>query len=275
MNRDRMLLGLGLALVVAFLASRYVYTQLQQAQKGGEIRRTQVVVAAAPLKLGQRLGPEDLKVVDWPSAQMPKGSFSRKEDCIGRAVITPLVENEDILEQKLEPREGGAGLEVAIPPGMRAVSVGVDDVVAVAGFVTPSTIVDVMVTGTGPGGFVTRTILEHIPVLAAGQQVQPDANGKPQTVPVVTLLVTPEQAEKLTLASANGRIHLMLRNTTDTADVNPPPAYGNALFAGSAPVEAPRKVVTKVVQQQAPAPPPQWPVQVIRGGKVDVQSFPN
>lgn len=276
MNRDRMLIGLGLALVVAFLASRYVYVQLRQARTGvreNAVTTTQVVVAAGPLKLGQSLVPDDLRLVGWPSDQVPKGSFSRKEDCVGRALIAPVVENECILEQKLAPREAGAGLGVSIPPGMRAVSVGVDDVVAVAGFVTPGTVVDVMVTGGGAGGTVTRTILEHVRVLAVGQQMEPDINGKPQTAPVVTLLVTPEEAEKVALATSNGKIHLMLRNTTDKADVNPPPTFGSAMFMGSVPVAA-SKVVAKV-PQKVPPPPPPYTVEVIRGGKVETQQFPN
>jgi pilus assembly protein CpaB len=269
-----MLLGLGLALVVAFLASRYVFLQLRRAQSGSAgsaVKLAQVVVAAGPLKLGQRLTPDDLKLVGWPADQVPKGSFSRKEDCVGRALIAPVVEDETILEQRLAPREAGAGLVVAIPPGLRAMSVGVDDVVAVAGFVAPGTIVDVMVTGGSQGGPVTRTILEHVRVLAVGQQVQADINGKPQTAPVVTLLVTPEQAERLALAAANGKIHLVLRNTADMTDVNPAPVYGPAVFTGA--VAPAPKVAARV--PHAPPPPPPHTVEVIRGGKVETQQFPN
>ena len=149
MNRDRMLLGLGAALVVAFLASIYVYRQLQRVQSAVAkvVKQVQVVVAAGPLKLGQRLTATDLTLLDWPEGKQPKGSFSRTEDCVGRAVIVPLVQGEVVLDQELAKREAGAGLPVTIPEGMRAVSVGVDDVVAVAGFVTPGTIVDVLVTG--------------------------------------------------------------------------------------------------------------------------------
>ena len=129
-------------------------------------------------------------------------------------------------------------MAVSIPVGLRAVAVGVDDVIAVAGFVTPGTVVDVLVSGNGPSGPMTRTALEHLRVLAVGQQVQADANGKPQTAPVVTLLVSPEEAEKLTLATAGGKIHLALRNTIDTKDVNPPPAYASAMFLGAEPTMA-------------------------------------
>ena len=140
--------------------------------------------------------------------------------------------NEPILDSKLAPREAGAGLSATIPEGMRAVSVAVNDVIGVAGFVGPGTSVDVLVTGTIPGAsqsgaqYVTRTILENIRVLAAGQKVEQDVDGKPQTVPVVTLLVSPQDAATLTMASTEGKIQLALRNTIDVN--SPAPAAGAA-----------------------------------------------
>jgi pilus assembly protein CpaB len=277
MNRDRVLIGLIVALVVSLLATRYVYRQIRLAQGGAGkvVKTTSVVLAAGPLKLGQRLESSDLKLVDWPADQKLQGSFSRKEDCVGRALTAPVVENEALLEQKLASKDGGAGLSVTIPEGMRAVSVGVDDVVAVSGFVTVGTVVDVMVTGAGAGGPVTRMILEHARVLAVGQQLQADTNGKPQTAPVVTFLVTPADAEKLTLATTQGKIHLALRNTVDTVDVNPPPAYGSAMFMGGTPVVpavAPRTIVR--APQPVAAPPAPYMIQVIRGDKVENQAVP-
>ncbi|MGD1103265.1 MAG: Flp pilus assembly protein CpaB [Terriglobia bacterium] len=271
MNRGRMLLGLGVALVVAFLASSYVYRQLKRVQSGGAGKvgkQVQVVVAAGPLKLGQRLTANDLALLDWPEGKQPQGSLSRPEDCVGRALIVPLVQGEVVLDQALAKREAGEGLSVTIPEGMRAVSVGVDDVVAVAGFVTPGTIVDVLVTGMGPTGPVTRTILEHVRVLAVGQELETES-GKPQTAPVVTLLVNPEDGEKLTLASADGKIHLALRNTVDVTDVNTPPVYGSTIFFGTAPAAAPRVVVAKSARAAVP-----FKVEVIRGDKVEIQTFP-
>jgi len=276
MNRDRMLLGLGVALVVAFLASNYVYRQIQKGQAGARaLRQVPVVVAAGPLKLGQRLTANDVKVVMWPEGAQPQGALSRIDDCVGHAIITPLVENEVVLDSKVARPEAGSGLPVAIPEGMRAVSVGVDDVVAVAGFVTPGTMVDVLVTGTGQGGPMTRTILEHTRVLAVGQQVQTEA-GKPQSAPVVTLLVNPEDAEKLTLAAAEGKIHLALRNTIDGAAVNPPPVYGYTVFLGKAPppAEAPRVVSRPAPKVEKAPPPAPFTMQVIHGSKVETQSFP-
>ena len=271
MNRNRMLLGLAGALVVALLASSYVYRQLKRVQTSATVeKQVRVVVAATALKLGQPLTAQDLALQNWPEGKQPQGSFSRPEDCVGRAVIVPLVAGEVVLDQELAKRDAGAGLSVSIPSGMRAVSVGVDNVVAVAGFVTPGTIVDVLVTGTGPGGALTRTILEHVRVLAVGQELQTE-NGKPVTNPVVTLLVNPDDAQKLTLASSEGKIHLALRNAVDLADANLPPVYGSTIFLGKTPVATARRVV---VAKPAPAPPPPYTVQVIRGDKVETQSFP-
>jgi pilus assembly protein CpaB len=183
-----------------------------------------------------------------------------------------LVQGEVVLDQEMAPRNAGAGLSVAIPEGMRALSVGVDDVVAVAGFVTPGTLVDVLVTGTTPGGSITRTILEHVKVLTVGQELASE-NGKPQKGTVVTLLLNPEDGEKLTLASAEGKIHLALRNMRDTVDAKPAPVFGSTLFTGVAPVKpsAPHPVAAKPAP---PPPPPPYNVQVIRGDKVENQTFP-
>jgi pilus assembly protein CpaB len=271
MNRARMLRGLVGALMVAFVASGYVYRQLQKVQASGAgkaPKQVQVVVAAGPLKLGQRLTEKDLAFLEWPEGKQPPGSFLHREDCVGRALVNFLVENEVILEQELAPRQAGEGLPVTIPQGMRAVSVGVDDVVAVAGFVTPGTAVDVLVTGMGPDGPVTRTLLEHVRVLAVGQKLQTE-NGKPQTASVVTLLVTPEDGEKLTLAAADGKLHLALRNPVDGADVNPPFIRGSTLFWAMARPVAGRPAPAKPSCLAGP-----YTVQVIRGVNVEKQTFP-
>jgi pilus assembly protein CpaB len=272
MNRDRMLVGFGGALV-ALLASLYVYRHYPRQQPGNEgsvVKLAQVVVAAGPIQLGQRLAATDVALMDWPQGKQPQGSLARVEDAVGRAAITPLVPGALVLDQELAKRDAGEGLPVSIPNGMRAVSVGVDDIVAVAGFVTPGTVVDVLVTGVGQGGPETRTILEHVRVLAVGQELE-TVGAKPQNAPVVTLLVSPEDGEKLTLAAAAGKIHLALRNTVDHANVNPSPVYGTSMFPGSAGLMAPGPRV--VGAKPAPAEAP-YTVQVIRGDKVETQTFP-
>ena len=275
MNRNRMLVGFGGALVVTLLATMYVYRQLQRAQQSSTAKpekQTQLVVAAGPVNVGQRLAATDLALMDWPEGKQPQGSLPKVDDAVGRAALTPLVPGELVLDQELAKREAGEGLPVTIPAGMRAVSVGVDDVVAVAGFVTPGTIVDVLVTGMGAEGPVTRTILEHVRVLAVGQELQPGGT-KPQTAPVVTLLVNPDDAEKVTLAAAEGKIRLALRNTVDLADVHPAAAYGSSMFVGAlAPGTA--RASRVLAAKPAPPPPPPYTIQVIHGDKVETQTFP-
>jgi pilus assembly protein CpaB len=203
------------------------------------------------------------------------------ESAEGRAVLTPVVANEMILESKLAPKEAGAGLPATIPEGMRAISVAVNEVVGVAGFVTPGTSVDVLVTGQIPGAtqsgaqYVTRTILENIRVLAAGQKIEQDKEGKPQTVPVVTLLVTPKDAGTLAMASTEGKIQLALRNTIDGQTPAPVPVLQAAVFGSGAPPPVTVPISKHVVAQKPPAPPAPYTVEIIIGGKRENKSFPN
>ncbi|OLC90004.1 MAG: Flp pilus assembly protein CpaB [Acidobacteria bacterium] len=274
MNRNRLILGLVGAIAVAFLISTYVYRQFQRATVGKPVTMQHIVVAAVPMQLGTRVDANNLRLIPWPSGEPVAGMFTRIEDCANRALITPVAENELIIENKLSPKEAGAGLPATIPEGMRALSVAVNEVVGVAGFVIPGTMVDVLVTGSVVGSRdqnnITRTILENVRVLAAGQKIEQDREGKPQTVPVITLLVTPADAAKLAMASTEGKIQLALRNTIDSKMVNPPPVLQATLFAGIAP--PPRHVAPG-----KPAPPPTVPysVEIITGTKRENKSFPN
>ena len=283
MNTNRLLIGLVIALVVAFLLSSFVYKQFQKVSTAKPTTETQpLVVASVPLALGTRLDSTNLRIIQWPANQAVAGMFTRIEDCANRAIITPLAANEPVLEAKLAPKESGAGLSATIPEGMRAVSVAVNEVVGVAGFVIPGTMVDVLVTGRALGGSgvaasgdVTRTILENIRVLAAGQKVEQDREGKPQTVAVITLLVTPDDASKLTMAATDGKIQLALRNTVDTKKNDPPAIIQAALFSPQGAVAAPER--TKPSGKRAPTPvaPPPYVIEVITGNKRENKSFPN
>jgi len=283
MNTNRLLIGLVIALVVAFLLSSFVYKQFQKVSTAKPTTETQpLVVASVPLALGTRLDSTNLRIIQWPANQAVAGMFTRIEDCANRAIITPLAANEPVLEAKLAPKESGAGLSATIPEGMRAVSVAVNEVVGVAGFVIPGTMVDVLVTGRALGGSgvaasgdVTRTILENIRVLAAGQKVEQDREGKPQTVAVITLLVTPDDASKLTMAATDGKIQLALRNTVDTKKNDPPAIIQAALFSPQGAVAAPER--TKPSGKRAPVPvaPPPYVIEVITGNKRENKSFPN
>lgn len=280
MNTNRLIIGLIIAIVVAFLLSSFVYKQFQKASIVKPTETHPLVVASVPITLGTRLDATNLKVIQWPANQDVAGMFTRIEDCVNRAAITDLVANEPILESKLAPKESGAGLAATIPEGMRAVSVAVNEVVGVAGFVTPGTMVDVLVTGRALGGGaagqgdITRTILENIKVLAAGQKVQQDREGKPQTVAVITLLVTPDEATQLTMGATDGKIQLALRNTIDTKKNEPKAIVQAALFSPQGAVATP--VQAKVPgRRAAPPPPPPYVIEVITGNKRENKSFPN
>src|ERR1700733_12673245 len=257
MNQNRMILGLAVAVVVALFLSTFVYRQFQKASSAKPVVTQHIVVAAKALPLGTLVDAGNLRLIPWPAGEPVVGMFTRMEDCTNRALIADVAANELILDSKLAPKESGAGLPAVIPQGMRALSVAVNDVVGVAGFVTPGTMVDALVTGKVTGGTrggedtITRTILENVRVLAAGQKIEQDRDGKPQTVPVITLLVMPEDAARLTMASTEGKIQLALRNTIDPATPTPDPVFQAALFGGGAPPPAP-----KVEAGRRVAPPP-------------------
>jgi len=282
MNRDRLLIGVVGSLLLAFLLSTFVYHEFKLATATPRVAPTRhIVVAAVPLKLGTRLNPDQLRLIPWPADAPIAGMFTRVQDCANRALLTPVVENEPILEDKLASLQSGAGLSATIPEGMRAISVAVNDVVGVAGFVTPGTMVDVLVTGAITGGgtvtggsMVTRTILENVRVLAAGQKIEQDRDGKPQTVPVITLLVTPADASKLAMANTEGKIQLALRNTIDTEVVAPPAVLQGALFAGATPPPSLTPVApVKHVAVERKAPPEPYTIEVIAGAKRETKSF--
>lgn len=275
MNRNRLIIGVAGALVVALLASAFVYRQYKLQTPKAAVAQY-IVVANEPLQVGARVDATNLKLIAWPAEKPVAGMFARIEDCAGRALITPVVMNEPILDSKLAPRQAGAGLPATIPEGMRALSVAVNDVVGVAGFVIPGTMVDVLVTGTlpsakGSDSNITRTILEDVRVLAAGQKIEQDKDGKPINVPVVTLLVTPEDAVKLAMASTEGKIQLALRNTIDTKITAPEPVLQAVLFEGVAQPQAPRRIV----KGKPVLPPPPYQIEIISGDKHTTKSFPN
>src|ERR1051326_5378559 len=283
MNTNRLLIGLVIALVIAFLLSSFVYKQFQKASIVKPTSTQSLVVAAVPLQLGTRLDASNVRVIQWPANQTVTGMYTRVEDVANRAIITPLAENEPVLEAKLAPKESGAGLSATIPEGMRGVSVAVNEVVGVAGFVIPCTIVDVLVTGRLIGknssqGDITRTILENVRVLAAGQKVQQDREGKPQTVAVITLLVSPDDASKLTMAATDGKIQLALRNTVDSKKNDPPTIEQADLFTSAGPklsVKAQQHTGSGKKSAAPPQPPPPYVIEVITGNKRENKSFPN
>jgi pilus assembly protein CpaB len=180
-----------------------------------------VIVAAGDIKLGSVLRDVDLSTADFIGS-LPKGAILNKQDAIGRGVVSNIYQSEPILDSRLAAVGSGGGLAATIQPGMRAAAVKVDEVVGVAGFVTPGMRVDVLISGNPPGpvdtaqGPKVKTLFQNVQVLSAGTDIQRDSEGKPQQVQVVNLLVTPQQAELLSLASTQTHIQLVLRNPLDT-----------------------------------------------------------
>src|SRR5438093_1386195 len=203
----------------ALALGTYNYMQKTPATRTISIPTKPVVVAAADLDIGAQLTRDDIRIIDWPANAMPAGAFNDPKDVIGRGVVLPVIQNEPILPLKLASTEAGAGLPPAIPPGLRAVSVRVNEVIGVAGYVLPGTRVDVVATvnPTGQNTDITsKVVLTNVQVLAAGTKIERDTErNKPIPVSVVTLLVDPEEAERLTLASTEGKIQLALRNPLD------------------------------------------------------------
>jgi pilus assembly protein CpaB len=277
MNRNRLLLIGILALGVGALVSYMVYTTLRRTVASVKQANTQVVVAALDLQVGAKLEDKDLREIRLPGSELPQGYYQNKADVLGRGVVVPIAKGEFILPSKLAAENAGAGLPSLIPPGMRAVSVRVNEVVAVAGFVIPGTRVDVLLTGnpTGTNEPLTTTVLENVEVLAAGQKLQRSAQGEPQSVPVITLLVSPEDAQKLTMASNEGRIQLALRNPLDTSEENLAVLRDSSLYRVAGPARDPqpaRSRVRHVAAKPAPAPS-MYVVEMIKGDKRDTAKF--
>ena len=208
------------ALLVAAGASFLVYrVVISRASSSVPTATTQVLMAARNLEIGTLIKETDYRTGPW-AGPLAKGLITKKEELVGRGVIAPVYEGEPIMETRLAPQGAGGGLAATIPAGMRACAVRVNEIVGVAGFVVPGMRVDVLITGTASGQSrggepKLKTLLQNIQVLSAGQNYQKDAEGKPVVVPVVNLLVTPEQAEVLSLASNETRIQLVLRNPLD------------------------------------------------------------
>ncbi|MGD0868623.1 MAG: Flp pilus assembly protein CpaB [Bryobacteraceae bacterium] len=232
----------------------------------------QVVLASKDLELGTVLKEGDLYLADW-SGELPAGSTTKPSDLYGRGVTTPIYAKEPVIESRLAPKGAGGGLAAMIPKGMRAFTIPVNEVVGVAGFVTAGQHVDLLIQGNSPGGngsqgMLSRTLLQNLEILSAGQDFKKDPEGKPMAVQVVNVLVTPEQAETLSLATGQTSIRMVLRNPLDH-EVAKTPGTNLAYMWGTAgkglkptmaldepPAEKPRRApAPKPVAVVAPAPP--------------------
>ena len=275
MSRSRLfILGLVALAFGGFLAMQ-VYKNLQTRASATTVATTEVLVASRDIQIGTRVGEGDVKSVKFPSAALPPGFYTSKSKVAGRGAILPISKGEFFLPGKLAAENSGTGLPSLIPPGMRAVSVRVNDVVSVAGFVIPGTRVDVLLTGTPPGGKepVTTTVLENALVRAVGQRIE-GTSGDPQTAAVITLLVSPEDAQKLTLATSEGRIQLSLRNLVDSEQENLASVRNTALYRGATPLpDSTPKVHVAKAKPAPPIPVVPYSIEVIRGHDVTTTKF--
>ena len=258
----RLLTVLGMSIALALVVSGVFYQVAVRSGSGKKSKDTgqfrDLVTAALPIPVGTTIKPDQLKINRIPANLFPKGGFSKIEEVLDRPVASNILADDPIIEGRLAARGSGLGLATKIPPGMRAISVRVNDVVGVAGFVFPGMFVDVLVTGRPPEyvGTMTRTVLQNVLVLSAGQTIQVDPRGQAINTPVVTLAVNPEQAETLTLANSEGRIQLVLRNSNDQK-IAPTPGLELTTLYGTR-----RSQAADPDAQPKPRPQPSPPLQM-------------
>jgi pilus assembly protein CpaB len=277
MNR-RLLTILLVAVSIAGLCTFAVFRVVgNRVEANRPMATTRVVSASRDIRLGAVIAPADVTMAEVEGAA-PKGSLLKLDDALGRGAVAEIYQGEPVLESRLAARGSGGGLASTIPQGMRACAVRVDEVVGVAGFVTPGERVDVLASGMKTGvqapmvaqAWASRTILQNIQVLSAGTDIQKDAEGKPHPVQVVNLLVTPEQAETLSLATNQLRIQLVLRNPLDTSIS---PVHGMAMSSilgdDPGPADAPRPMVHSRRSPRSQS----WVVELITGSTRTEQKF--
>ena len=304
MRNKRLIIALLAAVTFGLIAAVSVKQYLLSAQTFNRVNN--VVVAKVNIPVGSRIIAEQLTVAQFPADVTPEGAYTKvDEDLIDRVVVTAISPREPITESKLAPVGSLGGLSSVIPEGYRAMTVKVDDVVGVSGFIMPGTLVDVVVVIQPPKGsaneeMISKIVLQNIKVLASGQNIDKPKNDREveRSVRAVTLQVTPEQAEKLALASSEGKLQLVMRNSVDQADEQtsgankrtlltgeratlvPEPGIGSNSTPKAAP-SSPRRFTRPVTKETAPAPkaatPPPAPrptIEVIKGAKKEIQDFP-
>ena len=257
-----------MALVVSLIVTYALYNHLKRQYAGGQLIK--IVAAAKPLDTGTPLTADDLTLMDWPSNAPLDGAFHKPEELNGRIAQFPIAYKEPIREGLLAAPGASVGLTAKIPDGMRAVAVVTNEVNNVSGFLFPNNHVDVLVTlrpEAGQASPITTTVLQNIQVLSTGERLQPDPSGKPQNVKVVTVLLTPDDAEKLLLASNQGTVQFVLRNASDQLQPATRPVSLKDL-QGKAPAPAP-----VVARKAAPPPPKAFEVETYNGTKKDVVKF--
>jgi pilus assembly protein CpaB len=247
------------------------YRRLSSSQQ--QRKAVQIVAAATELPVGTTLSAKDVTLLDWYSDALPAGAFTKTDAAIGHPLLYPLGAKEPILQRDLGVEGAGIGLAGKIPEGMRATAVRSNEITGVAGFLYPGSRVDLLLSFTPPGGNmpVTQTVLQNVEVLTAGQTIEPDPQGKPQQVNVVTLLLNPEDSQKAQLASGQGNIQFVLRSGVDQTNVKLKATRLDELVTS----EHPPVVAAPGVKRARPATPmtPVYLMEVIQGTQRSVQKF--
>jgi pilus assembly protein CpaB len=272
-NPRRILIALTLALFASGVCTWFASRRLSAPPATRSVPAPRYVAPSRALQAGEVLSPGNTELLAWPGAIPVDGAFSRIADVNGRAILYPLAPGQPILDRDLSAAGSGIGLATRIPDGMRAVALRSDEVVGVAGFLLPGSHVDVLVTchsDRSPDP-VTATVLEDVVVLATGHQVQPDPDNKTANTAVVTLLLSPEQSQRAVLASAQGAIHFVLRNSADPSRTGGAPTLLSQL-AGSLPI-SPHPVIRPAAPAVQPTPKLRA-IEVILGDSGEAKSIP-
>ncbi|MDI3255012.1 MAG: Flp pilus assembly protein CpaB [Bacillota bacterium] len=271
MNVRRLVLALVIAIVISGGLTLWLSRRIAKSHAAASAA-LQYVVTTRKMDAGEVLKPEDVRQVRWPGSMSISGAITKPQEAIGRAVLYPLASGEPLQEGQLAAPGAGLGLSAKIPEGMRALSLKSDQVVGVSGFLLPGTHVDVLVTyhSAASPSPVTSTVLQNAEILAAGQKTEPDPQGKPTQVDVVTLLVSPQDAQKVVLASTQGRVQLVLRNGSDNAQVTVQPMQMSALGE----VSDAKPLVTKPkVQRVTVSAPKPYSIEIVNGDKATKETF--
>ncbi len=275
MGTRRLGFALLAALVISLSISSVFYVRITRTQASTRPNTKRVVAAAVALQPGAPITAENLTEINWPVNVPLEGLIEKKQDVAGHVLMYAVAANEPVLQRDLAA-SASLGLAAKIPDGMRATAVKTNEVTNIAGFIFPGSHVDVLVTlrtENTTESTETHTVLQNVQVLSTGTKMDPDPNGKPENVNVVTLLVSPEQSEKLALAQNQGTIHFVLRNGGDSANTDVPPV-DMAGLAGI--VKKPAQPEIKHLKQLGAVVklPDVYTVETLVNGKTTISKFP-
>jgi pilus assembly protein CpaB len=269
MNSRRITHAFIIALLIASMCTYFINRSISRSAGKPVHDSLKYVAPAKDISVGELLKADDVKVVEWPTTNAIHGAFVHPEDVIGRVVLYPIALGQPLTDKYLSVAGAGSGLAGKIPDGMRAIALRSDEVVGVAGFLIPGSRLDVLVTyhtDKSPEP-MTSTVLQNAEVIAAGHQVTPDPEGKPAAATVVTLLLTPDEAERAVLASTQGTIHFVLRNASDKGRTQSSPTMLSQL-SGAASVAR----TTASPRGARHIPQAKYQVETILGDKVSIST---